>query len=554
MQLKRNILAFAMAMLAVTLIAVNVIYAVVNTPNFSSNNFHSQHRDWFAYPDCEDMSPHCAEWVANGNCGWSWLCQAQCKFSCDRCHDTVTPLHKVHPFAGLVGFHTVADAMQQKVQTAMSSGVMSKSHDQIERSNLARATNAPIDLESCQRSTEEHHNADLSQYPHLAAEAKGAGNLHEACTFRLTPIKPRAECEDKSTCTAGTMDCVGSDVQHTLHTCPKSCSACGTCIDQDTSCRKWSSEGQCFSNSGFMLDRCRHSCIKACLIMYDPHPPYFVSLWNGLLMPTVGFGTAGLASESSNAVLAAINAGYRHIDSAEAREWYREDLLGKALSMSPVPRDQIFITTKVHPKHLGYKSTIEAVTASLSDLKTTYVDLLLLHYSHCFGALCKSAPDGTWKDSWRAMEELTRQGRVLAIGVSNFHIPQLVELVEMSSIPPMVIQGHSDPFTQSLAVRRLALSLGIQYTAYSSLGTQHHHLDGGINPVLGNSALAHISARLGVSTAQVVLKYTLGTGQIVLPRSQNPVHINESLQAHSIQFHVDDLMLLHSLDGKLSQM
>jgi len=135
---------------------------------------------------------------------------------------------------------------------------------------------------------------------------------------------------------------------------------------------------------------------------------------------------------------------HRHIDSAEAREWYREDLVGQvrvlqwvfvsihcclqtylsaslhlhvqALAMASVPRDEIFITTKVHPKHLGYTSTLQAFAASLHDLKTPYVDLLLLHYSHCFGTLCQSIPEGTWKDSWRAMEDLVRQGQALAIG------------------------------------------------------------------------------------------------------------------------------------------
>lgn len=92
----------------------------------------------------------------------------------------------------------------------------------------------------------------------------------------------------------------------------------------------------------------------------------------------------------------------------------------QALAMSSVPRDQVFITTKLHPKHLGYQSTFEAFGAILHDLRTTYVDLLLLHYPDCFGSLCQSAPEGTWKDSWRAMEDLVRQGGVLAIGKREF--------------------------------------------------------------------------------------------------------------------------------------
>lgn len=92
--------------------------------------------------------------------------------------------------------------------------------------------------------------------------------------------------------------------------------------------------------------------------------------------------------------------------------------------MSPVPRDEIFVTTKVHPKDLGYQSTLDAFAASLQDLKTTYVDLLLLHYSHCYGNICKKHPDGNWKDSWRALEHLVHAGKALAIG--SFPVSLLV--------------------------------------------------------------------------------------------------------------------------------
>lgn len=91
----------------------------------------------------------------------------------------------------------------------------------------------------------------------------------------------------------------------------------------------------------------------------------------------------------------------------------------QALSRSGVPRDHVFITTKIHPQHLGYQSTLDAAAQSLTDLGTSYVDLLMLHYSHCFGNICKSEPSGTWKDSWQAMEELVKSGKVLSIGVAH---------------------------------------------------------------------------------------------------------------------------------------
>ena len=182
---------------------------------------------------------------------------------------------------------------------------------QIEKSNFVRATKARIDKGSCRLSVTEYHGADLSHYDHLAVDGSGTGSLNEACSFRLTPVKPKVECEDDPTCAATAKDCMGAEFRQHLHICPKMCAECGACVDQHDSCHKWSDEGQCFSNPGFMLERCRHSCIKACSIMYDPHPPHFVALWNGLLMPTIGFGTAGLTTKSVDAVLAAITAGYR---------------------------------------------------------------------------------------------------------------------------------------------------------------------------------------------------------------------------------------------------
>ena len=158
-------------------------------------------------------------------------------------------------------------------------------------------------------------------------------------------------------------------------------------------------------------------------------------------------------------------------------------------------------------------------------------------------------------------------------GVSNFNLDDLAELIEFCAIPPAVIQGHSDPFQQNIAIRRFALSLGIQFTSYSSLGTQHLHSTGGRNPVLENRAINTISKDLGASAAQVcsaweawtdlkhryishvkvqvVLKYTLSTGQVIIPRSNNRAHMNESLHVHSLQLQGEDVKLLHSLDGRL---
>ena len=125
-----------------------------------------------------------------------------------------------------------------------------------------------------------------------------------------------------------------------------------------------------------------------------------------LSMPTVGLGTAGLGDDTARSVFAALQKGYRRVDSAQAREWYREDLVGKALAqaaasknIAPIPRDQIFITTKVHPRDFGAEATEAAMARSFNDLGTAYVDMVLLHYPECWGDLCGGKkPQGTWQE------------------------------------------------------------------------------------------------------------------------------------------------------------
>lgn len=182
---------------------------------------------------------------------------------------------------------------------------------QVERCNYARATTAPFDLLSCRPLEREHHSANLSHDVRLTFGTNHTGSLHEACAFHLTPMKLHRDCVDSGACLNAIQDCMGADFRDFLLSCPQTCAGCGMCIDHNSACQRWSAVGHCFSNPGFMLEQCPHSCIKACSVTYDPHPPYFVSLWNGLLMPTIGFGTAGLSIGTADAVLTALDAGYR---------------------------------------------------------------------------------------------------------------------------------------------------------------------------------------------------------------------------------------------------
>lgn len=130
-------------------------------------------------------------------------------------------------------------------------------------------------------------------------------------------------------------------------------------------------------------------------------------------MPRVGFGTAGLGDRTQLATLSALRCGYRLVDSAQAREWYREDMVGAAVAESKVPREKLFLVSKIHPRHLGFDATTAQLAVSLKELRTHFLDLLLLHYPECWGDLCNGQrPEGTWQDSWRALEAMQRAGTV----------------------------------------------------------------------------------------------------------------------------------------------
>ena len=157
-------------------------------------------------------------------------------------------------------------------------------------------------------------------------------------------------------------------------------------------------------------------------------------------MPLVGFGCAGLGARGEKAVLNALQAGFRHVDTAQATEWYDEAAVGRAIKASGVPQNEIFVTTKVHPKNFGYERTLASIDESLAALGLAQIDLLLLHTASCaqWGDICPPDADGTrgtFYDAWSALEDAYDQGKVRAIGVSNFDVyvacplaPALVEI------------------------------------------------------------------------------------------------------------------------------
>eukprot|EP00803_Ostreobium_quekettii_P008830 evm.model.scf_4511.2 EVM.evm.TU.scf_4511.2 scf_4511:3549-5875(+) len=273
-----------------------------------------------------------------------------------------------------------------------------------------------------------------------------------------------------------------------------------------------------------MLEICKASC-ATCEPPQTPNPSEYVLLNSGHQMPSIGFGTAGLGSGTGAAVAKAIEVGYRHIDSAQAREWYREDLVGQAINTAGIPRAELFLTSKLHPRHLGYEPTWNHFESSLKDFNTSYLDLFLLHYASCWGNLCKKAPSGTWRESWRALEGLVRAGKVKSIGVSNFNVRELTELVAMAQIQPSVVQRHSDILSQDMTVQKYCELNGIQYVAYSSLGTQWLQRSAGTNPVLHHPLVVELAVALERSPAQVLLRWGLQHKQVRVTQRETGMQI-----------------------------
>ena len=341
------------------------------------------------------------------------------------------------------------------------------------------------------------------------------------------------------------------------------------CEDVSPDCQDWVDSGECETNPNYMLLNCRKSC-GACetvqsgeaggfggrapqtiLAERAPSESSFVTLNSGARMPRVGFGTAALGDGTADAVRWALEAGYRSIDSAQAREWYREDLVGLAIAQSGVSRETLFLTSKLHPRHLGRETTTERLDESLRDLGTDYLDLFLLHYPRCWGSLCDGAePEGTWRDSWRAMEALVAAGKIRSIGVSNFDLAQLIELREFAVVAPAVVQRNSDVFSADADVRLFCTAEGWQYEAYSTLGSQWMMRGHRENPVLAHETVTAIAEARGASPATVALRWALQKGQVVIPRSSDKRRIAENLRVLEMEPLTEEEMdALDALDG-----
>jgi diketogulonate reductase-like aldo/keto reductase len=246
----------------------------------------------------------------------------------------------------------------------------------------------------------------------------------------------------------------------------------------------------------------------------------FVSLNSGARIPQVGLGVWQAGGATKKAVAAALSAGYRHVDTAAV--YGNEAPVGAAIAESGIPRSEIFVTTKLWNQNQGYDAALQAFDTSLKRLRLDYVDLYLIHWPI----------PGLRLESWRALEALFASKRARSIGVSNFLVSHLQELTGVAKVLPAVNQIELTPFLQRRDSVELCRKLGIRLEAYSPL-TRGQKLD---HPVL-----VGIAQQLGRTTAQVLLRWGIQKGFIVLPKSVTPERI--AANAALFDFELDDAVM-----------
>jgi 2,5-diketo-D-gluconate reductase A len=255
-----------------------------------------------------------------------------------------------------------------------------------------------------------------------------------------------------------------------------------------------------------------------------------VTLNNGVEMPQLGFGVFQVPDdETTAAVTAALAAGYRSVDTAAI--YGNEEGTGRALAESGIPREELFITSKLWIDDLGYESTLAAFEASLDKLGLEYLDLYLIHWP---------APESDmYADSWLALEKLLADGKVRAIGVSNFLPEHVQRLVDLGGTVPAINQVELHPALQQRDVAVFNGGHGIATEAWSPLAQ---------GAVLDDPAVVDIAARHGRTPAQVVLRWHLQQGRVVIPKSVTPARIRENLDVFGFALTAEELAAVDALE------
>lgn len=260
-----------------------------------------------------------------------------------------------------------------------------------------------------------------------------------------------------------------------------------------------------------------------------------VTLNNGIKIPILGFGTYQITEpkEAEQAVIDAIKAGYRHIDTAQS--YLNEEAVGRGIKASGIPRKELFITTKIWVENVSYDGVKASFQRSLDRLGLEYVDLLLLHqpYNDVYGA-------------WRAMEELQEAGKIRAIGVSNFAVDRAVDLAEFNKVVPQVNQIEINPFNQQTKNIEALKAEGITPEAWAPFAE-------GKNGIFSNEVLTNIAAKYHKSVAQVIVRWLIEQEIVVLAKSVKPERMAENLAVFDFKLSKEDKAEIATLNEGESQ-
>lgn len=260
-----------------------------------------------------------------------------------------------------------------------------------------------------------------------------------------------------------------------------------------------------------------------------------VKLNNNIEMPQIGFGVFQIADPAiaEQAVVDAIQTGYRLIDTAAS--YGNEEAVGRGIARSGVAREDLFITTKLWVSDTGYDATKKAVETSLRKLGLDYLDLYLIHQ-----------PYGDVYGSWRAMEDLNKEGKLRAIGVSNFDTDRLIDLSLYNEITPAVNQIEINPWNQQADAVEFAQAHGVQPEAWAPFAEGKHE-------IFKNPVIAKIGANYGKSNGQVILRWLLQRGIVVIPKSTHKERMAENLDVFDFELTNEEMQLITKLDKEESQ-
>ena len=255
----------------------------------------------------------------------------------------------------------------------------------------------------------------------------------------------------------------------------------------------------------------------------------YVTLNNGVKMPLLGYGVYQTPpEETERCVLEALETGYRSIDTAQA--YYNEEGVGNALAKCGIPREEIFVTTKVWIANAGYEKAKESIAKSLEKLRTDYVDLLLIHH-----------PFGDYYGTYRAMEEAYREGKARAIGVSNFYPDRYLDLFHFAEVKPAVNQVETHVFQQQKTARKYMEKYGTQIMSWGPFAE-------GKNDYFQNPVLREIGGKYGKSVAQTALRFLLQSGVVVIPKSVHKDRMEENFDVFDFTLTEDEMKRIEALD------